>query len=337
MKDLDLSNVPVIDISAWTHGDVASRLSLAKEVDQACKEWGFLLVGGHGIDQALIDAMFETSYAFFDQDAETKEQYASAGRKGGRGYFSVGMKALARTSGDVDAKGDQKETFLTGAEPVAGDPFYDLPGADRLYAPNPWPDTPAAMVEVWDNYRAACKGVADTLMSIFATALGMPPDWFEARSDKPVSTLVAHHYPAQTEPPEPGALRAGAHTDFGTLTLLMTENRPGGLQVQGLDGEWYDVQPLPGAFIVNIGDLMQRWTNDVWRSTMHRVVNPPANAGSAARRMSVVYFCNPNFDTEVACFSSLLDAGQVPKYEATTVGEHYLKKIALNNSAGKSS
>lgn len=335
MLDLDLKNVPVIDISGWQTGSPEERADLAQSVDAACKEWGFLLVGGHGIDPALIERMFEVSYEFFDQSEEAKAKSASAGRKGGRGYFSVGMKSLARTAGDTEAPGDQKETFLTGAEAVNGDPFYDGPGADRLYAPNPWPASPKDMEQVWQQYRASCRGVADTLMSIFATALGMSPDWFESRSDKPVSTLVAHHYPAQTTPPEPGSLRAGAHTDFGTLTLLMTEDRPGGLQVMGLDGEWYDVQPLPNTFIVNIGDLMQRWTNDIWRSTLHRVVNPPADAGSDARRLSIVFFNNPNYNTEVSCFPSLLEKGAVPKYEATTVGEHYLAKIALNNSAGK--
>jgi len=105
----------------------------------------------------------------------------------------------------------------------------------------------------------------------------------------------------------------------------MTENSPGGLQVMGMDNEWHDIQPMPDAFIVNIGDLMERWTNDNWRSTLHRVVNPPVNTGSEARRMSVVYFHTPNYDTEVTC----------SKYPPITAGAHHKEKINRNNSVRK--
>lgn len=330
-----MKEVPVINISAWRSGTVQDRQALADLVNEACVKWGFLLVSGHGVEQALIDRMFSVSYDFFDLSEDEKKQFDSAGYKGGRGYFSVGKKALARTKGDMRAPGDQKETFVTGEEPVEGDPYYATPEAQGYFMENIWPTHPADMKHVWMDYRTACQDVADTLLSIFAMALAMPPDWFEPKADKPISTLIVHHYPEQKTPPVPGALRAGAHSDFGTLTLLMTEDRPGGLQVMGLDGEWHDIRPVPGAFIVNIGDLMERWTNDTWRSTLHRVVNPPADAGSAARRMSVVYFHTPNHDTEVSCFQTLQTKGAIPKYPSITAGEHFMEKISRNNSAGK--
>ena len=323
-----MKEVPVIDISQDRH-------EVAEMINEACIKWGFLEVSGHGVPKNLIDRMFSVSYEFFDLNEEEKFQYNSAGCKGGRGYYSVGEKALARTKGDLNAPGDQKETFFSGAEPVDGDSYYFTREAEGFFAKNIWPTTPADMKQVWMMYREACQGVADTLLSIFATALGNPPDWFVSKADKPISTLVVHHYPEQKTPPVHGAIRAGAHTDFGTLTLLMTEDSPGGLQVMGLDNQWHDILPKPDTFIVNIGDLMERWTNDTWRSTLHRVVNPPTDAGSEARRMSVVYFHTPNYDTEVTCFDTILVKGITPKYQPITAGAHHKEKIARNNSVSK--
>ena len=302
-----MKEVPIIDICQDHH-------VVAEMVNEACIKWGFFLISGHGVPKHLIGRMFSVSYEFFDLSEEEKLQYDSTGRKGGRGYFSVGKKALARTYGDLNAPGDQKETFVSGAEPIDGDPYYFTPEAEGHFAENIWPIYPSDMKQVWIMYREACQAVADKLLNIMECSL---------KADKPISTLIVHHYPEQKTPPE--GIRAGAHTDFGTLTLLMTENNPGGLQVMGMDNEWHDIQPMPDAFIVNIGDLMERWTNDNWRSTLHRVVNPPVNTGSEARRMSVVYFHTPNYDTEVTC----------SKYPPITAGAHHKEKINRNNSVRK--
>ena len=218
---------------------------------------------------------------------------------------------MARTYGDLNASGDQKETFVSGAEPIDGDPYYFTPEAEGHFAENIWPTYPSDMKQVWMMYRDACQDVADKLLNIMECSL---------KADKPISTLIVHHYPEQKTPPE--GMRAGAHTDFGILTLLMTEDSPGGLQVMGMDNEWHDIKPIPGSFIVNIGDLMERWTNDVWRSTLHRVVNPPINSGSESRRMSVAYFHTPNYETQVTS----------SKYPPITAGAHHKEKINRNNN-----
>lgn len=327
-----MNDVPVIDISAWETSSVQDRRDLAEKVNEACINWGFLLVSGHGVPQELIARMFAVSYGFFDLSDEEKSKCDSALYQGGRGYFSIGKKALARTKGDLAAPGDQKETFWSGAEPVEDDPYYASPEAQGHYVKNVWPERPEDMAAIWTEYRFACQRVAETLMSIFATALELPADWFADKIDKPISTLVIHHYPEQKAAPVPGALRAGAHTDFGSLTLLMTEKRLGGLQVMGRDETWHDIDPVPGAFIVNIGDLMERWTNDTWRSTLHRVVNPPASSGSASRRLSLVYFHTPNYDAEVSCFETLIENGVAPKYPSITAGAHHRAKIARSNT-----
>lgn len=123
-------------------------------------------------------------------------------------------------------------------------------------------------------------------------------------------------------PPKPGQLRVGAHSDYGSLTILATEDRPGSLQVCDASGAWSDVPILPGTFVVNIGDLMARWINDRWISTLHRVVNPPDGAGAESRRQSLVFFHNPNYDAQVACNPTCLVPGAAPKYPPTSSGEH---------------
>ena len=159
------------------------------------------------------------------------------------------------------------------------------------------------MKAVYEEYDKMCVDLSQRLLDLMHCPL---------RSDKPISNLIVHNYPKQDVSPE--GIRAGMHTDFGSLTLLLTEDKPGGLQVMGLDEKWHDVKPLPYTFIVNLGDLMPRW-NPEWRSTLHRVTNPPV--GSESRRMSIVYFHAPNYETEV---------------DGTTSGEHLMMKFGKNKN-----
>jgi isopenicillin N synthase-like dioxygenase len=133
-------------------------------------------------------------------------------------------------------------------------------------------------------------------------------------------------YPEQTTPPEPGQLRSGAHTDYGSLTILMSDKAAGGLQAQHRDGYWVDVTPEPGAYVINIGDIMQIWTNDRWVSTMHRVVNPPAAVADTARRHSVVFFHQPNYDAVIDTLPSCFGPKRPKKYEPMTYKDHWLGK-----------
>jgi isopenicillin N synthase-like dioxygenase len=147
--------------------------------------------------------------------------------------------------------------------------------------------------------------------------------------------MTAQHYPKLVVLPKPGEIRGGAHTDFGTLTLLLAEDKPGGLQVMGTDGQWYDLKPIPGAYVVNLGDMMAQWTNDRWRSTLHRIVNPPLESGEAARRLSIVYFHHPNADALIECIPSCADAQHPAKYAPIIAGEHLRRKLQQVDSVSK--
>ena len=139
------------------------------------------------------------------------------------------------------------------------------------------------------------EDLAARIMRVFAVALKLPEDYFAGVIDRPVSALRALNYPHPTVPPQPGQLRAGAHTDYGSLTILLPEAKSGGLQIFTPEQEWRPVPPVPGAFIINIGDLMALWTNDRWVSTLHRVVNPAPDAKGSTRRQSFAFFHQPNW------------------------------------------
>ncbi len=200
------------------------------------------------------------------------------------------------------------------------------PRAGKHFAPNIWPATPAELRPVWTEYYRAMGSLARTLMRIFAIALNLEETYFDSKIDRHISRLRVRNYPAQLTPPAPGTIRAGAHSDYGSLTILATEDRPGGLQVCNAEGQWVDVPIVPDCFIINIGDLLAHWTNDTWVSTLHRVVNPPLNAGAGARRQSLVFFHNPNYDAEISCIPTTVGDGKHPKYPPTTSGE-YLRSL----------
>jgi isopenicillin N synthase-like dioxygenase len=189
-----------------------------------------------------------------------------------------------------------------------------------------WPERPAEFRPVWTAYYRALEDVSLRVMRMLAMALDLPEDHFRPFTDKHVSPLRANHYPEQTTPPLPGQLRAGAHTDYGDLTVLLPENVPGGLQVLNPFGEWVDVEAPPGAFVCNLGDLMQRWTNDRWRSTMHRVVNPPREHATGNRRVSFAFFHQPNYDAVIECLSTCSGPDYPPRYPPIVASAHRLQK-----------
>ena len=161
-----------------------------------------------------------------------------------------------------------------------------------------------------------------------AVALDLPESWFEDKIDHHFSSLAANHYPSQERPPAPRQLRIAGHTDSGSLTLIPQDGSQGGLEIKHpATGSWLSVPSIPGTFVVNIGDLMAQWTNDRWVSTLHRVVNPDAGDAAKSRRLSLVYFHQPNEDALIECIPTCADAGKPARYAPITAGEHIGRKI----------
>ena len=323
---MTLTAVPVLDISPFRHGDSVARRRLASEVDRICREIGFMVIDGHGVDPALIAEVDGLSRAFFDLPVEEKMRIVRPAPDVTRGYQPFKAEVLVRSRGG-NAAGDLNESLMIGPVDVDGSAYYAAEAAGRHFAPNLWPERPAGLRGAYERYYRVMDSLAIDLMRLFALALDLPETYFDSSVDRSISRLRVRNYPAPEVEPEPGQLRASAHSDYGSLTILKTEDRPGGLQVLGKDGAWLDVPHVPGCFVVNIGDMLARWTNDRWVSTLHRVVNPPREQAAESRRQSIVFFQNPNYDAMVACLPSCTDAGHPPKYPATTSGGHLREKF----------
>jgi isopenicillin N synthase-like dioxygenase len=201
--------------------------------------------------------------------------------------------------------------------------YFHGPDAGYYFHENLWPARPEGFRPTLEAYYRRMNRLANDLMAIFAHSLDLPENFFFDKLDKNISALRVICYPEQREAPEPGQLRSGAHTDYGTLTILMADKAAGGLQAQHRDGYWVDVVTEPGTYVVNIGDIMLIWTNDRWVSTLHRVVNPPSAVADRARRHSVVFFHQPNYDSLIETLPSCFDARHPRKYESITYKEHW--------------
>ena len=164
-------------------------------------------------------------------------------------------------------------------------------------------------------------------MRLFAEALSLDTHYFDEYISSPISALRALNYPPQQHAPQHGQLRAGAHSDYGSLTILLPQSNSRGLEIQRLDGTWQEVVPVPGAFIINLGDLMARWTNNRWRSTLHRVVNPEHTYDPLSRRQSIAYFHQPNWHANISTIPTCMDSSSSTSYEPVLSGPYLMSKF----------
>lgn len=256
--------IPVVDLR---------RDDAVAVLRSACEEIGFFTVVGHDVDPVAVEQVAGTSRRFFDQPADAKARFAGPGTVMGLPvYRPLGSERLGATGDGLD-HADLKESLDWGPS---------LAGVD-------WP---AGLQRPYVTYLREMHRLARRLRAVLAQALGHREDWFEDRFDELSSSLRVINYPHPDTAPEAGQLRAGAHRDYGFLTILRSDDAPGGLEVQTVAGEWVEVQPAPNAFVCNIGDLLADLTEGAWTSTLHRVAVPPADA-RGARRQSIVFFHNP--------------------------------------------
>ena len=296
-----MDEVPVIDLTRARHGDLSERRRVAMTIDEACRDLGFFAIVGHGVSGALVDDVRRLGHRFFELPPADKlaARHPVAGTN--RGYHPAGDETLAAAN-DAAAPPDLKEYFHVGPVDVGGDPYYTSPLGRRHFEPNVWPAAPDNFAGAVTAYYRSMSGLITVLMRLAALALDVDEGFFDDKVDRSIGTMRLNYYPAQAGAPRAGQLRASAHTDYGGFTILSGEDVPGGLQIRTRAGRWIDVHTAPTTFVVNIGDLLMRWTNDRWLSNLHRVVNPPAGAGAA--RLSVAFFNHPNYDVLVECLPS---------------------------------
>lgn len=301
--------------------------AVAAAIDAAASDVGFFQIVGHGLDPAVADAAWEAARAFFDLPLDAKLAVRIP-EGDAYGYAPFRAERLAASLG-AETPPDLKETFSAGPfDPPAPGVIEADPAAAFVYSPNRWPTELPSLAVAWEAYYRAMAELVERVLSLMARGLGLSPDFFAPFVDRHTSALRALRYPdLGGTRPEPGQLRAGAHSDYGTLTLLRQDDAPGGLEVRGVDGEWYAVPAVPGAFVVNVGDALERWSNDRWRSTLHRVVVPPSDPGRDCTRQSMAFFHNANWDAVIE------PIGRDPKYPPITAGRHLMDKFRATQGA----
>jgi isopenicillin N synthase-like dioxygenase len=323
---VSLTGVPVIDLAPARRGGLAARRRVAEAIDVACRDIGFFAIVGHGVPAPLVDELRRCAHAFFA--LPLSEKLAARHPAGmNRGYHQIGGEALAAANEAV-APPDLKEFFHIGPVETRDDPYYTSALGRRHFTPNTWPAAPAGFEQAGAAYYRAMSALIVSLMRLAALALEVEETFFDDKVDRSIGAMRLNYYPAQAAPPAPGQLRASAHTDYGGFTILSGEDTPGGLQVLTRGGRWVDVPTMPHAFVVNIGDLLMRWTNDRWLSNLHRVANPPAGGGRP--RLSIAFFNHPNYDTLIECLPSQGPA----KHPPVLSGEYRDLKYAKTGLTG---
>ncbi len=320
--------VPVIDIAPFLAGGAGDKARVAARVDEACREIGFLLVSGHGVADERIAEMRAVTQAFFHLPQWEKLRVKMPPDRY-RGLMTVGSEDVAYSMEANEGAPDWRESFVIGPWEHAYDEYHYGPEGWRFFAANLWPDRPAEMRPLWEAYYKEMERLAGDLMRLFACALALPEDYFADKIDKHITNFIASWYPPQPTPPADGQLRCGPHADYGSLTIVSSDSAVGGLQVLGRDGAWSDVPCIPGTFVINLGDLMAEWTNDRWRSTLHRVVNPPRERADESR-LSLLFFHQPNYDAVIACLPSCTGPDDPPRYAPITSGAHVARKIDMS-------
>lgn len=316
--------VPIIDLTPWFQGDPASRRAVAAEVDNALRRSGFLLITGHRVPDELRDNVRAAAKEFFALSAETKRRYAV--KVGEHGWLPPGAEANSYAEG-AESPPDLKESYSVGADQPTGNPELDR----EWFAPNVWPAEAPRLQELAEEYLRHMRRLADELLTVCAVALDLAPDFFTSRGQHPSYTMNINWYPplSTVGSPQPGQFRIGAHTDFGTVTILDRQHGVGGLQVHTLDDEWVNAPFDPAAFTVNIGDLLARWTGDRWRSTRHRVLPPDASAPDE-ELISLIYFYETDPEARIASLGPPIGKVDYPEVRAADYLRAKLDAITMD-------
>ncbi len=296
-------------------------------VDAAASSVGFLQLVGHGIEPKRVEPLLTALADFFALPLAAKSRYVPTAPGVNNGYSAIGSESLAYSLG-VSAPPDLFEAFnIDIDEPDLDDPAV-VAEIERIFAPNLWPAEIPELRSVGMAYFEEVRALAHRVTSLFAVALGLDPAFFEEHTRHSTDTLRCNWYERAPGAPEPlpGQLRMGPHTDYGIVTLLWADP-VAGLEIVGPDGQWVGVVPEPGALLVNIGDLLAQWTNDRWRSTVHRVVPPPVGTDGGARRRSMAFFHDGDWDALVEYLPTCCSADNPARYDPVRALDHLMNKL----------
>ena len=314
-------SLPLVNLDQFLSADPGEQEQIAKDVDEICSTIGFLVVKGHGVDTQVIDAAWHAAETFFALPLEEKLKSESPDPQCPRGYFPLAKEALAQSLG-AETPPDIKESLGIGPmhPPEQSVSAYDF---DFHFGENLWPDRPPQLRSALTCYIDELEALGGRVLRLFAAALELPHDYFERFHTSPRCALRCLSYPAVNGRLLPGQRAAGEHSDYGSITMLKSDPHVPGLEVRRPDGKWIQAPLVEDGFIINIGDMMARWTNDRWVSTLHRVTCPD----NAPRRQSMAFFHNANYDANIECIPTCLADGESPKYEPVTAGAYLMHRF----------
>ncbi|GAA5944423.1 isopenicillin N synthase family dioxygenase [Sporobolomyces koalae] len=318
--------VPIIDFGPYLTGTSEEKAKVAQELFEACTQVGFLMLRNFDsvIPKSQVEQTFEATKKFFDLSFEEKDKLEWECPESNRGYVRQGRERVTQATSKEEIEKlrqqapDYKETMEIGKDYREGD-------FDSKF-PNRWPDAAYPEFKTISNaFFEKCHLLHLEIMRALALAMGLGESYFDDKVSQKAHNLRLLNYPSiESRKISDGGNRAGAHSDYGTVTLLF-QDMVGGLEVQDGRGEFVPATPVPETVVVNIGDLLQRWSNDVLKSTIHRVVLPTGGADSimTPRRNSIAYFSNPNLHQVIEC---LPNTG-TPKYEPVETEEYLVRRL----------
>ncbi len=296
---MTFTQIPIIDFAPFTEGNATAKQTVVDQVYDACHQVGFMYLRNIGISRSLLSNLLDQSKQFFDGSTEIKEQLTRSSET------NCGYVGLQKERLNPQNPWDLKEALNVGVRSVW------LPGQE------------AFREVVTEFYQRCTTEVAPNILRAFAIALHQPEDFFDDKHGRHYFLRMLH-YPPVEQTPEPGQLRAGEHTDYGSITLLL-QDRVGGLEVKTRQGNWIAAPPIPDTIVVNVGDAMQRWTNDRLSSTPHRVA-VPLGEDSQRSRYSIALFCDPNPEVEIACLDQPGD--RAVQYPPILAGDYLASRLA---------
>ncbi|MCR9126691.1 MAG: hypothetical protein NXH82_11240 [Rhodobacteraceae bacterium] len=304
------TEVPLIDLTDSFSDDIEKRKAVAWEVHKACVDPGFFYIINHGIPQEVMDNQLKLAAQFFDLPLEEKLALDSVKEASTRGYEPMAAQTL-----DEGSPPDLKEGFMSSVDADENHRYtkMNVPGTGR----NQWPESFPEFAPQYEAYAQRVLQLGRHLARVVALSLNLPEDYFDKGLEEPLHYCRILKYPPMPKDAAPNQLGAGAHSDWGLLTLLLQDDI-GGLEVRSADGQWISAPPVEGAYIVNLGEMFPVITNDLYKATMHRVLNNHSDK----TRYSCPVFCDPEYFYKVECAPTCLPENGEPKYPPMTAGEH---------------
>jgi isopenicillin N synthase-like dioxygenase len=311
-----MDTLPIVNFATLGTSDAADR-ALAQELDTIFRGMGFCYFRHIGVSQDLVDGLFAGSRRFHAQDEAKKRALAMNATH--RGYMAPNTSVIVTSSVATVKRPNYSESLMLMHEVAEDDPRTGT----EVHGPNQWPDLPGFR-EAVQAYETAIRAFCQRLLRPMALALSLPADWFAPHFARPTTFLRMLHYPPQPPDSPDDAFGSAPHTDYGFLTILCQDNA-GGLEVRRADGTWLKAPPIPGTWVVNVADMLSRWTNGRWQSTPHRVKNL-----LGGDRFSNPYFFDMDMDSIVECVPTCTDAANPPRFAPVRYGDYLMERLDKN-------